>query len=184
MIGLFDGNIRSYHLAESRAPALAELLDSTLKNASATLTQEMSMDGSTFSLAHLFAPTELLWRSRVISESLRRTWLVIQSISASYDGLKQGWAPCNGDVMFTNREGLWSVDSATVWAKMFVDQDVRFVGRSYAECLFLVTPEETGEFTKFMLENIFGKERTSNWLSGTRYVNIATTSEPLSPGHL
>ncbi|KAF1955666.1 hypothetical protein CC80DRAFT_535754 [Byssothecium circinans] len=184
MIGLFDGDIRSRHLAESRAPVLAELLDRTLKNASATLKQEMSMDGPTFSLAHLLAPTELLWRSWIISESLRRTWLVIQGISASYDGLKQGWAPCNGDVMFTTREGLWSADSASVWAKMSNDEDVRFVGRTHAECLFTVAPEETDEFAKFMLENIFGKERSSNWLSGTRCVDTATTFEPLSSRHL
>ncbi|KAF2707202.1 hypothetical protein K504DRAFT_535734 [Pleomassaria siparia CBS 279.74] len=171
---------RSRHLAECRALALAKLLDRTLKNASATLKQDMSMDGPNFSLAHLLAPTELLWRSWIISESLRRTWLVIQGISASYDGLKQGWAPCNGDVIFTTRQGLWSADSASVWAKMSIDQDVRFVGRTHAECLFMVAPEETDEFAKFMLENIFGKERFLNWLSGTRYVNTATTFEPFS----
>lgn len=184
IIGLFDGDIRSRHLAESRAPVLAELLDRTLKNASSTLKQDMSMDVPTFSLAHLLAPTGLLWRSWIVSETLRRTWLVIQGISASYDGLKQGWAPCNGDVMFTTREGLWSADSASVWAKMSMDQDVRFVGRTHAECLFMVAPEETDEFAKFMLKNIFGKERSSNWLSRTRCVDTATTFEPLSSRHL
>ncbi|KAF1937161.1 hypothetical protein EJ02DRAFT_458949 [Clathrospora elynae] len=184
MIGLFDGDIRSRHLAESRAPVLAELLDYTLKNASTTLKQEMSMDGSAFSLSHLLDPTELLWRSWRISESLRRTWLVIQGISASYDGLKQGWAPCNGDVMFTTREGLWSAESASVWGKMSVDQDVRFIGRTHAEWLFLFAPEETDDFAKSMLKNIFGKERSLKWLSGTQCVDIATTFEHLDYGHL
>ncbi|KAF1992782.1 hypothetical protein P154DRAFT_478573, partial [Amniculicola lignicola CBS 123094] len=165
MIGLFDGDIRSRHLAEGRIPVLAELLDHTLKNASAMLKQDIGMYGHTFSLAYFLGPTELLWRSWVISESLRRTWLVIQGISASYDGLKQGWAPCNGDVMFTTREGLWSANTASLWAKMCTDQDVRFVGRTHAECLFMVAPEEVDEFAKFMLESIFGKERSSNWLA-------------------
>jgi hypothetical protein len=168
MIGLFDGDIRSRHLAESRAPVLAELLDRIVENASAALNQDISTNGPMFSLTNFFTPTELLWRSWTISESLRRTWLVVQGISASYDGLKQGWTPCKGDVMFTAREGLWSADSALVWSKRSIDQDVRFVGRTHAECLFVVAPEETDEFAKSMLKNIYGKERFSNWLSGTR----------------
>lgn len=184
MIGLFDGDIRSRHLAESRAPVLAELLDRTLKKASATLKQEMSTEGPTFSPAHLLAPNELLWRSWIISESLRRTWLVIQGTSSAYEGLKQGWAPCNGDVVFTTREGLWSADSASVWVNMSIDQDVRFVGRAHAECLFMVEPEETDEFAKFMLKSMFGKERSLNWMSGTRFVDTTATFEPLSSRYI
>ncbi|KAF2647284.1 hypothetical protein K491DRAFT_699720 [Lophiostoma macrostomum CBS 122681] len=58
LIGLFDGDIRSRHLAESRAQVLAELLDHTLKGASAKLSLEMLVGESTSSLAHLFAPNE------------------------------------------------------------------------------------------------------------------------------
>ncbi|KAF1973474.1 hypothetical protein BU23DRAFT_506515, partial [Bimuria novae-zelandiae CBS 107.79] len=163
MIGLFDGDIRSRHLAETRAPILAGLLDRTLKNASAALDRNMTISGVTASTAQYLAPNESLWRTWVISESLRRTWLVIQGISASYDGLKQGWAPCNGDVMFTTRAGLWAAESAVSWAKTWMNQDVRFVGRAHAECLFMVPPEEVDEFATFMLETIFGKERSSNW---------------------
>ncbi|KAH7356171.1 hypothetical protein BKA66DRAFT_474080 [Pyrenochaeta sp. MPI-SDFR-AT-0127] len=184
MIGLFDGDIRSRHLAESRAPVLGELLDRTLRNASATIKRDMSIDGLYFSLAPLLTPTELLWRFWIISESLRRTWLVIQGISASYDGLKQGWAQCKGDVMFTTREGLWSAESAPAWAKISAEQDVRCIGRAHAECLFMFAPEETDEFAKFMLKNIFGKERSSNWLSGSRCIDTVTTFDALSSRQL
>ncbi|KAJ4303208.1 hypothetical protein N0V90_002101 [Kalmusia sp. IMI 367209] len=184
MIGLFDGDIRSRHLAETRAPVLGKLLERTLEKASATLKRDVATDGSTFSLADLLSPTELLWRSWIISESLRRAWLVIQGISSSYDGLKQGWAPCNGDVMFTTREGLWTANSASLWAKLCMDRDVRFLGRTHAECLFMVAPEEVDEFAKFMLEAIFGKERSMNWLSGTQCLEFATEFEPLGSRHI
>jgi hypothetical protein len=164
MIGLFNGNIRSRHLAEKRAAHLSRSLDRVLENASATLRRHLSVDGLDISLANPTSSTELLWQTWIISESLRRTWLVAQGIIASYDGLKQGWALCNGDIMFTTREGLWSASSASLWANMCGDTDVRFVGRFHAEFLFDLAPDGVDEFGKFMLEAIFGKERYKNWL--------------------
>jgi hypothetical protein len=164
MIGLFDGDIRSRHLAEKRAAHLSRSLDRALETASATLGLQMFADDLNISLPNLTSPTERLWQSWTISESLRRTWLVVQGISACYDGLKQGWAPCNGDVMFTTREGLWSASSACSWIKMCADRDVRFVGRFNAEWLFDVAPEEVDDFSKVMLETVYGRERCMEWM--------------------
>jgi hypothetical protein len=164
MIGLFDGDIPSRHLAEKRAAHLSRSLDRALETASATLGMQVLADDFTISLPNLTSPTERLWQTWIISESLRRTWLVVQGISACYDGLKQGWAPCNGDVMFTTREGLWSASSAFSWIKMCADRDARFVGRFNAEWLFDVAPEEVDDFGKAMLETVYGKERCIEWM--------------------
>jgi hypothetical protein len=166
MIGLFDGDIRTRHLAESRAPVLAAILHRTLEKASASLVHRISGNEMSLNLFDLVKPDEHLWRSWIVSESLRRTWLIVHGVSASYDGLKQGWAPCNGDIKFTTREGLWSAESASLWANMCAEKDVRFVGRFHAECLFANAPEEVDEFAKVMLETVFGKERSMRWNLG------------------
>jgi len=166
VIGLFNGDIRSRHLAEKRAAHLSKLLDRALEHASLTLNRHVSTDDITVSLANPKSPTELLWQSWIMSESLRRTWLVVKGISASYDGLKQGWTPCHGDVMFTACEGFWSANSASFWAKKYADMDMRFVGRFHAEYLFDVAPEGVDEFAKVMLEAIFGRERFMKWVCG------------------
>ncbi|KAF2676628.1 hypothetical protein K458DRAFT_424599 [Lentithecium fluviatile CBS 122367] len=167
IIGLFDGDIRSRHLAEKRAPHLSKALDRALENASATLTRHLSANDVTVSLANPTSPTELLWQSWIVSESLRRTWLVAQGISASYDGLKLGWAPCKGDVMFTTREGLWAASEASLWTRMCADGDVHFGGRFLTECLFDGAPEGVDEFGKAMMEAVFGRERFVEWLCST-----------------
>lgn len=167
MIGLFDGDIRSRHLAESRAPLLAQLSLQTLENASATLLAQLTENEHTMIQFNYVLPEEPLWRTWIISESLRRTWLIVQAVAASYDGLKQGWAPCNGDVKFTTREGLWSARSASLWASICVHKDVRFVGRFRAQGLFEVPPGEVDEFAKVMLETVFGKEKSVKWKTGS-----------------
>jgi hypothetical protein len=171
MVGLFDGDIRSRHLAEQRAPVFTTLLDRALVIAGSVLGRDLLVldpNHLSLSLTNQNSHTEPLWRSWIISESLRRTWLVSNGIIASYDGLKQGWTPCNGDVMFTSREGLWSAGSALDWSRLCSERDVRFVGRFCAEWLFDVAPDEVDEFGKVMLESIFGRERSMRWLCGTK----------------
>lgn len=163
MIGLFDGDIRSRHLAESRAPFMEALLQRTLQKASATLLRQTEESELPLALFDPVLAEELLWRSWILSESLRRTWLIAQGFSASYEGLKQGWAPCNGDLKFTTRAGLWSAETAALWASMCAERDVRFIGRFHAECLFDVAPEEVDIFAKVILEAVFGKERLVRW---------------------
>ncbi|KAF2438298.1 hypothetical protein P171DRAFT_437347 [Karstenula rhodostoma CBS 690.94] len=169
MIGLFDGDVRSRHLAETRAPFLSALLERTLEKASETLIRQLEGSEMSLTLFNPVSPEEVLWRSWIISESLRRTWLIVQGITASYEGLKQGWAPCNGDVKFTTQEGLWTAESASLWASMCAEKDVRFIGRFHAECLFEVAPGEIDVFAKVMLETVFGKERSLKWHLGVLY---------------
>ncbi len=172
IVGLFNGDIRSRHLAEQRMAIFTRSLDRSLEKARELLTRDLfSLDLGDPTILFTSHPSlfEPLWRAWIISESLRRTWLVSNGIIASYEGLKQGWAPCNGDVMFTAREGLWSADSASVWSNMCLERDVRFVGRFRAEYLFEVAPEEVDEFGKLMLESVFGRERSMRWVCGASW---------------
>jgi hypothetical protein len=108
---------------------------------------------------------ESLWQAWIVSESIRRTWLIGMGLHAAYVGLKQGWTPCHGGVMFTNREGVWEAKSAYTWARLCTETDVRFMQRFDAERLFSeTTPAEVNDFGKAMLEITFGKDRMEEWL--------------------
>jgi hypothetical protein len=80
MIGLFDGDIRSRHRAESRFPVLQrwvslllESADSNLRNPSPTFYLPYA------GLAGVSCPlgsTESRWRTWIQAESVRRTWMI------------------------------------------------------------------------------------------------------------
>ena len=163
MIGLFDGDIRSRYLAEERASILAALQDRILQKTSAELVSKVSADELCDLADMSSSPEGRLWRCWIISESIRRTWLIGRSIGAAYEGLKHGWAPCYGHVMVTSREGLWKADSASAWLEMCVARDVLILGRDEAEALFDNPPTEVDEFSKVMLQTRFGKDRFLRW---------------------
>ncbi|KAL1592033.1 hypothetical protein SLS60_011625 [Paraconiothyrium brasiliense] len=171
IIGLFDGDIRSRHLAEERAPIVVALMDRIFEKASAALVEQVATHQSSSTILESVSFDERLWRAWIISESLRRTWLIVRGINASYDGFKQGWALCYGDVMITTREGLWSANTASLWMEMCINRDVRFIGRIDAESLLKVPPEEVDEFAKAVLGTRFGKERFMRWTAGTFLVS-------------
>lgn len=56
-----------------------------------------------------------MWRLWVLTESVRRTHLIVDIIANTYQTMSQGWAECTGAVMFTARRGLWDAGSAGEW---------------------------------------------------------------------
>ncbi|KAK7757042.1 hypothetical protein SLS62_001058 [Diatrype stigma] len=56
-----------------------------------------------------------MWRLWVLTESVRRTHLIVDVIANTYQTMSQGWAECTGAVMFTARCGLWDAGSAGEW---------------------------------------------------------------------
>lgn len=148
VIGLLDGDITSRHLAEERSPFFIQFLTQMLENASTNLASSLIFDQT--------IPSKSLWRTWVISESVRRTWLVGMGFNAAYDGLRQGWTPCGGDIPFTSREGLWTAPSADMWADICAVKDVNFIRRFH-----VAWGADVGEmdvFGKTMLKITYGKE--------------------------
>lgn len=56
-----------------------------------------------------------LW---VLSESVRRTWLIVTCTVGVYATLKGSWSECPGGALFTARAGLWDAPSAPRWASL------------------------------------------------------------------
>jgi hypothetical protein len=120
-IGLLDDDIRSRHLAEQRSPNFVRLLNDILENASTGLPQSLvgwEFDEIMTSLSSHSSARKRVWQARIVSESIRRTWLISMALYTAYDGLKQGWTPCAGDIAFTGCTGLWAAQSADAWDKL------------------------------------------------------------------
>lgn len=145
-IGLYDGDIRLRHVAETQVPTLNAWLRQLIKSA-----QSAAMEGpekfvysllfpsnqtqrgpvlshsmtrpdfdveamTNISADSILGPEDIAWYAWLFAETIRRTWLVACTIQTIYLALQVGWAPCPGGMPFTARDGLFSAGSACAWA--------------------------------------------------------------------
>jgi hypothetical protein len=168
-ISLFDGDIRSRWLAESRFPILTRWATQMIE-APRLDTSQLSLIRDSLFLPHIGHPYPVggtcttKWHAWILAESIRRTWLVAMGLHAVYFTLQQRWTVCAGGIMFTNRQGVWEADSAVTWEKLCSEKNVGFMQRFEAEKLFNEAfPADVDEFGKTMLEITFGRERMERW---------------------
>jgi hypothetical protein len=168
VIGLLDGDIRSRHLAEQHSSIFVRLLNEMLEFASKSLAQSLmgcEIKNMMTSVPDHRDTRKSVWRAWIMSESIRRTWLVGMGLNAAYDGLKQGWTPCPGDIPFTSAKGLWTAAPADMWDSLCAETNVHFTQRFHAAWLFRdADPNEVDDFGKMMLQITYGKERVQEWL--------------------
>ncbi|KAM0551237.1 hypothetical protein ACHAPJ_008582 [Fusarium lateritium] len=116
-------------------------------------------------------PLPRLWRSWVLSESIRRIWLLATSTMGVYLTLRQKWAECHGGIYLTARKDFWDAKSASSWAVACRNADPWFV--CSLECERLFSNAKAADVDS-MLINLFtimwGVERVESW--------IARTTEP------
>ena len=165
IIGLFDGDIRSRHVAEGHIAVLkswaAKLFHSAAKALSNTSAAAMHLIGclptpSTYSQQQWY-----LW---ILSESIRRTWLVAGSLGPVFSALQRRWAPCPGGIMYTNRSGLWTAPSVAEWEKQCSEKNVAFLQRFECTKLFDdAEPADIDEFGTAMLDMTFSGELLEKW---------------------
>ncbi|OKL62633.1 hypothetical protein UA08_01900 [Talaromyces atroroseus] len=156
IIGLFDGDIRSRHVAESHMVIQNSWARKLVQSAAKAMPK--SHAGAMHLVGCLPGPStyshsQEQWYLWILSESIRRTWLVAVSISAVFTALQKGWATCPGDIMYTNRGGLWNATSASEWDNQCSGNDVGFLQRF--ECARLwshAEPMNIDEFGTAMLD--------------------------------
>jgi hypothetical protein len=165
IIGLFDGDIRSRHVAEGHMAVqdswAGKLFHSAAKALSDTHAVATQLVGC---LSMPSTSSQEQWYLWILSESIRRTWLVAVSVSPVFRVLQQRWAACPGGVMYTNRSGLWNAASATEWEKLCLERKVAFLQRF--ECARLLDdaePADIDEFGTAMLDMTFNGELLEKW---------------------
>lgn len=133
IIRLFDGDIRSRADAEAdsstllkwsyqlmhRAASVSSNIDPGQRDSGDDLSQQQpSPTAKTY--PHTLSlqsdgTVASTWRAWVLSESIRRTWIIATLTEAAYAILKHGFATCPGTISFTSRAGLWDATSPQQW---------------------------------------------------------------------
>ncbi|KAK0658080.1 hypothetical protein B0T16DRAFT_363413 [Cercophora newfieldiana] len=175
VIGLFDGDIRLRHIAETHLPTLVSWNYAMLEAAKmAARSGELLMgnwldhntgDGQCDSgSAARKSGVDSLWQAFILSETIRRTWVVCSTAYGGYRLLQSGQLHCCGGLMFTTAEGVWDAPSAWAWAKMCAEKDVGFMEQAQTKRLFGERrPDEIDTFGKLVLTATYGPERMESW---------------------
>jgi hypothetical protein len=171
-LGLYDGDIRLRHLAETYIPVLNRWMREMVQHTSQAACLGGSIISSTYEQtaaglgpSYILEGENLLWYAWIAAESVRRTWVIGAGIQVIFLVLQQGGAvPCQGGMMFTTRQGVWEAQSAVVWENLCSEAPVGLMQMAEADRLFTeATAEEVNEFTKAVLEITFGRERMERW---------------------
>lgn len=168
IIGLLDGDFRSRAIAQERCQLFRTVLGRLHAKASTEIRQAlMESEINDITRGAMNPSTTLLreWQAWVLSESVRRTWLLGTGFHAAYEGLTFGWTTCGGDLPLSMRKGLWDAKGPHAWSKLCLEKDVRFLGRFGAAWLFGTPPDEVDEFARMMLEITYGADRMAAWLA-------------------
>lgn len=134
MIRLFDGDIRSRAEGEADSSTLIKW-SYQLMHRAASISSDAHSDrrdsgDNSSSPQPTIQPTKTYphalslrsdgtvastWRAWILSESIRRTWIIATLTEAAYAILKHGLAACPGTISFTSRAGLWDATSPQQW---------------------------------------------------------------------
>lgn len=188
IIGLYDGDIHLRHVCEGRIPILNRWMDEMAEYASRVsspgdaltppslerLGERLGGGGSglpgvpsgSLGGARASSATDtasLLWDSWILSESVRRTWVVSAGVQGVYTLLQQGRLPrgCKGNMMFTTHRRVWEAPSASAWEQLCVQVNIKLseVSGVFAD----LTPHDIDDFTSVVIETVFGAETLQKW---------------------
>lgn len=110
---------------------------------------------------------EVLWHAWIFAESVRRTWIFAQGIHIVYEVMLKGWTVCAGALMVTTAPGVWDASTSYAWTKICVEKNVRLSTPDEVEnFLTEAQPEDVDDFTKSLLEIMFGKAKMERWKDG------------------
>ncbi|KAI0154416.1 hypothetical protein GGR57DRAFT_492157 [Xylariaceae sp. FL1272] len=174
-IGLYDGDIRLRHISESRIPILDRWMNAVVAHASLTPNPGGALSSPTLeqhppSPSSLLSPTSHMtihsqWKTWILTESIRRTWVIAAGIQGVYQMMKHRRmdAPCNGGMMFTTQRGVWEASTAAEWEKVCVNIELTPLEEA-DDVLAELTPGEINDFTQVVLQTAFGAERIRQWM--------------------
>ena len=153
---LFDGSVRMRASAERQVPVLRKWVTQLWESVKEQACDAASTDA--------FEATSSMWRLWILTESARRTILVVDTVLNIFQIMTQGWAKCAGVPMVTARRGLWEANSPTDWATLAEDKGPLLV--SPLRPLPVMeehAAREIDEFAVLYWTFIVGAERIQSW---------------------
>ncbi|KAH7153583.1 hypothetical protein EDB81DRAFT_687897 [Dactylonectria macrodidyma] len=109
---------------------------------------------------------ERFWHAWILSESVRRTWVVVQIIYSIYVTMQQGESDCAGGVLTTTRKGVWDAPTVLSWSTICGQEKISFLRRDDMEQVLVGSrPDEVDEFSKVLMRFDYGTERFDTWVA-------------------
>ncbi|KAF6823141.1 RNA polymerase II mediator complex component [Colletotrichum plurivorum] len=115
-------------------------------------------------------PVQRLYRAFVLSESVRRTFLIASIATGVYGSLKVAWSEtCGGDVCVTARAALWDAESAARWEAVAREGDPLCLHSLHGYLLVErgVPAGEVDEFLRLLFTVMWGLEKVERWVVST-----------------
>ena len=165
VIRLLDGCVRQRALAEGIIPVLFSWGHEMWDSAKTLYVSHRAAKSSIPDGQDGFNARAELWRSWILLESVRRTWLAMAFTQNVYLIMKDGWAECSGSVSFTARKGLWEANSAAKWTDLCQSKDPWMVPALRGERLFSHDQmDDVDEFGCHLWIIIGAVDKVQSWL--------------------
>ena len=169
-IRLFDGSIRVRASAERQLPTLRQWVTRMWETAKDYRGNYLSLNdqrtqwtASEFDRDYDSASS--LWNLWILTESVRRSHLIIDVVLNVYQTMTIGWADCAGAVMFTARRGLWEAQSAVQWLELCTKYTPLLVPSLRPGPLVATYKvEEIDEFAKVVWKFLIGRDKMQCWI--------------------
>ncbi|KAF4962140.1 hypothetical protein FSARC_9757 [Fusarium sarcochroum] len=163
----YDGCVRQRAMAERHIPTLMLWCEHLWQSATLDAVHNEQFP-TTMDLSEPDAMAETLtsknWKAWVLSESLRRTWIVFISTIAAYLTERDGWSECSGEIRFTTRRGLWDASSSAMWLELSSKRDPLFIRSLHVDELLLnAGPTEVDSFAVALMRLLIGKDDMDSW---------------------
>jgi hypothetical protein len=105
-----------------------------------------------------------LWRLWILTESVRCTHSVVESIINVYEAMTKGWAQCEGAAAVTARRGLWEAESAMEWFELSSSKSPLLVpSLQPGPVISQYEADEFDGFLKILWTVIVGSEKIQYW---------------------
>jgi len=191
-IRLFDGDIRNRAQAEQHRTTLLQWQTqmweaAKLKalcpytNFSDTTTNNLNNNNnprftssSAATSADPHEATGQVWEDWILSESIRRTWIVVTYTHSVYSVLRGDQGDCPGSVAYTLRRGLWDAPTATEWARQLATaRDPLFMRSDPPRRVVKgATPRDVNEFALAIVSIMWDARKVDAWFATTPDVSL------------
>ena len=164
LIRLFDGCPRQRASAED---TLCTLYEWSRQMREAAISEVSQLCNELESLRSDYSGLELaIWRAWILSESLRRTWMLVSGTVNIYQTKKDGWAGCGGFLLFTTRDGLWDAPNAWQWMQQVQKRGPLFrQSGNLLELMEEASSAEVDAFTNQVISIVLSPERLDRWIA-------------------
>lgn len=115
-------------------------------------------------------PVPALYRAFILSESIRRTWLLCNLATGVYNSLRGELTEgCGGDIQITTHAKLWEAPSSARWEAVARHTDPLFIYSLHGPLLLErgVGAAQVDEFARHLFTVMWGMEKVESWVVRT-----------------